>query len=401
MKKPRYLVGIDLGTTNTVVASADTTGREDALGRPAVSVFPIEQLVAPGQAEPRELLPSNVYVPAEGELAADDLALSWGREPWPVGELAKQRGARTPGHLVVSAKSWLSHGAVDRTAAILPWGAPEGIPRLSPIDASSRYLGHVRAAWDHAHPDEPLDAQDVVLTVPASFDEVARELTLRAARSAGLESLRLVEEPQAAFYDWLAAQPDPERPLGTSTLAIVVDVGGGTTDLTLIHADASGKLSRIAVGDHLLLGGDNMDLLLAKTAETRLGKGALDAARFAQLLASCRSAKERLLSDDAPPSMPVTVLGSGSRLIGGTMSTTLTREDVERLCVDGFFPEVDADARVDRKRAGLVEFGLPYASDPAITRHVATFLARHRSVIEEVLGTGRAPLPDAVLLNGG
>ncbi|MCC6271153.1 MAG: Hsp70 family protein, partial [Microbacteriaceae bacterium] len=292
--KSRYLVGIDLGTTNTVVASADTTSAGDALGRPPIEVFPVEQLIAPGQVEPHVLLPSNVYVPAEGELAPEDLLLSWGREPLPVGELAKQRGARTPGHLVGSAKSWLSHAAVDRTAAILPWGAPDGIARLSPVEASSRYLAHVRAAWDHAHPDEPLDAQDVVLTVPASFDEVARELTLRAARSAGLESLRLVEEPQAAFYDWLAGQPDPEKPLGTSTLAIVVDVGGGTTDLTLIHADSAGKLSRIAVGDHLLLGGDNMDLLLARTAETRLGKGALDPARFAQLLASCRAAKERL-----------------------------------------------------------------------------------------------------------
>lgn len=411
----RYLVGIDLGTTHTVVAYADTL--EARRAAPPIHLFEVEQLVAPGEVEPRPMLPSVRYHPAEGELAAGDLALPWRRDPSEraiVGSLALSLGAKTPGRLVASAKSWLSHGAVDRTAKILPWGASEdaGVEKVSPVEASASYLAHVRAAWDHRFPKNPLHTQEVVLTVPASFDEGARALTLQAAKDAGLR-VRLVEEPQAAFYRWLDAHREGlADALGPARLAVVVDVGGGTTDLTLIQIElreSGPRLTRVAVGEHLMLGGDNMDLTLARSAEARLGK-TLGAARFTQLVERCRAAKEQLLMPDAPESVKVTVLGSGSKLVGGTQSVTLTRDEVHGLVLEGFFPTVGLDARPERRRAGIVEFGLPYVADAAITRHVAAFLARHEDLARTALTTsdlrgagGDAGLrvPDAVLFNGG
>ena len=415
----RYLVGIDLGTTHTVVAYADTTKAgaptDDAPGAPPpVETFEVEQLVAPGEVAKRSMLPSLRYHPSEAELAPGDLGLPWAGSPTDhvVGELAGRLGAKVPGRLVASAKSWLSHSAVDRSADILPWGAPADVAKVSPVEASASYLRHLRANWDERFPKNPLHTQEVVLTVPASFDEGARALTLEAAKRAGLR-VRLVEEPQAAFYAFLDATRDGlEDALGATRLAVIVDVGGGTTDLTLIQVEmreTGPRLTRVAVGEHLMLGGDNMDLTLARLAEERLGRS-LDAARFNQLVQQCRLAKERLLSADAPESADVTVLGSGRKLVGGALKTALGRDEVRQLVLDGFFPEVDAAARPSTKRGGIVEFGLPYVSDAGITRHVAAFLARHEELAREALGkkdlrSGAdqdAPaMPDAVLFNGG
>jgi len=412
-KDSRYIVGIDLGTTHTVVAYVDTTRGADA----PIEELDLEQLVAPGEIEARPLLHSLRYHPAEAELSADDTQLPWhpteldGVPGGVVGELARQLGAKVPGRLVASAKSWLSHPNVDRTAAILPWGADEGVPKVSPVGASASYLAHIRDAWDHQFDDEPLSKQQVVLTVPASFDEGARALTVRAAREAGLSKVRLLEEPQAAFYDWLGRhEEDIDELVSKMHLALVVDVGGGTTDLTLIQVElreSGPRLTRVAVGDHLMLGGDNMDLALAHDAERALGsKDKLGAGKFTQLIQQCRNAKERLLAEDPPEEVKVTVLGGGSKLIGGSKSTALKREQVYERVLDGFFPAVGPDARPSRKRGAIVEFGLPYVADAGITRHVAAFLERHSDVAREAFdegafAEGQLPVPDAVLLNGG
>lgn len=388
-----FRIGIDLGTTHTVLAFAP-------LGADGIQVFPVPQSIAAGEVAPRPLLPSLRFHAAEGALAAADLPLPWpSDEPAILGAFARELGQQTPGRLVASAKSWLSHPAVDRTAAILPWGAPDEVPKVSPLEASASYLRHLRLAWDQAHPEAPLAAQPTVLTVPASFDDGARELTLQAARLAGLGPVHLIEEPQAAFYDWVHAhRADLAQQLASTRRLLVVDVGGGTTDLTLIEVtlDAQGQpqLARTGVGDHLVLGGDNMDLALARWIEPRLSGGQpgqrLSAIQLAQLTQRCRSAKERLLAPDGPVETTVTLQGSGSRLIGGARSALLSRADVDRLLVEGFFPQVAADAQVQRARGALVEFGLPYASDAAITRHIAAFLQRQGGA-----------LPDTVLLNGG
>jgi molecular chaperone DnaK (HSP70) len=407
---PRYLVGIDLGTTHTVAACADLS-----LGaRAKIELFPIEQSVKPGEVAARPLLPSVRYQASLDELAKADVAL-----PWPpaepeslyrpvIGELARLLGAKSRGRLIASAKSWLSHGSAERTAAILPWGAPEEVPKVSPVETSASYLRHVRAAWNFHHPDAPLEAQDLVVTVPASFDEAARALTLEAARLAGLSKLRLLEEPQAVCYDWLwQHRKNLRKQLESVRLLLVVDVGGGTTDLTLIKVEPGEeepKLTRIAVGNHLMLGGDNIDLTLAHLAERRmLGEDRrLSAAELSQLVEQCRLAKERLLAEDASDTATVTLLGAGARLIGGARSVDLGRDEVQTIVFEGFFPKVGLDEHPDRKRTGVVEFGLPYTSDPAISKHLAAFLSQHRQAAGEALGSEAAlPVPDALLLNGG
>jgi molecular chaperone DnaK (HSP70) len=394
----RYLVGIDLGTTNSVCAFVDTQA-----GR-SIDVFAVAQLVRPGEVAPRPNLPSFLYLAGAHELPPGSLDLPWaaGRD-FAVGHLARDQGARVPGRLVSSSKSWLCHGGVDRTAAILPWGAGDDVPRVSPVDASSRTLAHVRDAWDATMP-EPLAAQDVVLTVPASFDEVARELTLEAARAAGLADVVLLEEPQAAFYAWLVAhEADWRARVAAHALVLVVDVGGGTTDLSLVAARASRgelELRRVAVGEHLLLGGDNIDLALARAAEGRLVRGGqLDGGRFHALVAQCRAAKEQLLGSEPPAEVRLTLPGRGGSVIGGALSTMVTRDEVERLVLDGFFPLVPADARPRPAAGGATEFGLPFAADSEITRHIAEFLARQREAAEQA----DLPLvrPDALLFNGG
>jgi hypothetical protein len=408
----RYLVGIDLGTTHTVVAYADGADGE-------IEIFEIDQLVAPGEVAARPLLPSMRYHPALGQLAEGDRELPWSAQTYTggvrdavLGELTRELGSKVPGRLVTSAKSWLSHPAVERTAAILPWGAPEGVARISPLDASASYLAYVRSAWCHRFPNHSLEAQEIVLTVPASFDEVARTLTVEAAHRAGLPRVHLVEEPQAACYDWMARHREQlAADLGQVRLLLVCDVGGGTTDLTLIEVRSTPegpRLLRIGVGEHLMLGGDNMDLALAHLAEARLTSSGkrLNAAQLSQLAQQCRGAKERLLDQQAPDSTSVTVLGTGARLIGESLSTRLTREEAEQLVVEGFFPEIGPGELPHRRRAGIVEFGLPYASDPAVTRHLAAFLSDHAHAARTALADRAPPddglaVPDAVLLNGG
>ena len=403
----RYAVGIDLGTSNTVLAYAEL--RADGAAGP-VTLFDVEQLVAPGEVAALPLLPSVRYQAGAGELAAADLQLPWatpdGAAPVVIGTLARKLGAQVPGRLVASAKSWLSHSGVDRMAPILPWGSAADVPKVSPVDASASYLAHLRAAWNRRFPHDPLEQQDLVLTVPASFDEAARALTLAAARSAGLPTLRLLEEPQAVFYDWLRRNRFTlADALADTRLVLVCDVGGGTTDLSLIKVDLRDgdiSITRIGVGNHLMLGGDNMDTALAHLAESRLaGSGAerLSASRLSQLVERCRVAKEQLLAADAPDHINVTLLGAGARLVGGARSATLTREEVEHLIVDGFFPRVEATEPLLQRRAGIVEFGLPYARDAAITRHVADFLRRHADAVRAA--TGASPMPDTLLLNGG
>ncbi|MGF6772206.1 molecular chaperone DnaK (HSP70) [Paraburkholderia sp. GAS199] len=420
----RFAVGIDLGTSNTVLAYAEAGSRE-------IRVFDVEQLVGLGEVGAQPLLPSVRYHAAAGELSAGDLQLPWQtaahsanahEPPVVIGRLARALGGQVPGRLVASAKSWLSHASVDRTAPILPWGAADDVRKVSPVEASASYLAHVRAAWNQRFPDARLEDQDVVLTVPASFDDGARALTVEAARMAGLPALRLLEEPQAAFYDWLFHHRDQlADALAGTQLVLICDVGGGTTDLTLIEVElrdgGEPVLTRIGVGNHLMLGGDNMDLALAHLAEARLSGGGertrLSAASLSQLVERCRGAKEQLLGENAPAGASITLLGAGSRMIGGARTAQVTREEVEQIIVDGFFPAVKSSERPGRARGAIVEFGLPYASDAAVTRHIAAFLSRFATQSRKALGESdpaddastsapaALPVPDTLLLNGG
>ncbi len=401
----RYLIGIDLGTTNSALAYIDTQ-RAARTGHVEIKPFPIPQLVAAGETKERPLLPSFLYLPGEHDLPGGSVALPWdSARYYAVGEFARNHGGRVPGRLVSSAKSWLCHSGVDRSAGLLPWSAPPDVPRVSPVEASARYLRHKVESWNFVmardKPDDRLEKQSVVLTVPASFDDVARNLTVEAAKKAGLEDLVLLEEPQSAFYCWLATHPPAEAThLKPGSRCLVVDVGGGTTDFSLIEAvEQHGDLGfvRQAVGDHLLLGGDNMDLALAKFVEGKLpGAGKLDAAQYGLLTQACRLAKETLLGPSAPKQHTVTVIGRGRAVIGGTLHTQVTPDDVRKVVFDGFFPIVSVDAEPQRGgRSGLHEMGLPYVSDPAITRHLAAFLkhqARHGDA---------TTVPVAILFNGG
>ena len=357
-------------------------------------VVDIEQLIAPGEVHAEPLLESVLYLSRPNEFAESALDMPWaeGRD-FMVGRAAARRGAETVGRLVTSAKSWLSYTAADRSAPILPPNAPEGFAKVSPVEASRRYLEHLRDAWNQAHPEELLEEQAVVLTVPASFDAVARELTERAAEQAGLKKLTLLEEPQAALYAWIERHDDWRERVKPGDLILVIDVGGGTTDLTLIavsERNGSLELERVAVGEHLLLGGDNMDLALAHSLTPKLPK--LDALQFHALWQQCRLAKEQLLSDGKAKDAPVTILGRGSSVIGGTIKAKLSRADVETLLVNGFFPKVASDdLPASRRRSGLLEVGLPYETDPAITKHLARFLRQGGTLAQ----------PTHILFNGG
>lgn len=396
---PQFVVGIDLGTSHTVVASVPVGG--DAA---QIALLALPQRISATEVRKDTLLPSVRYQAAPGELGD-----AW-QQPWPpqgadaqapavLGRWARDLGAAVPSRLVASAKSWLSHPGVDRTAAILPWGAGDEVHKLSPLAASASYLAHIQTVWDAEHPAAPLHTQSVVLTVPASFDEGARALTLEAAKLAGLPQVHLLEEPKAAFHDWLLLQGARLSPqLADSRWVLVVDVGGGTTDLTLIRVEPAADgglptLTRTAVGEHLMLGGDNMDLAIAHQMEPLLaGEGQrLPAARFAQLVQRCRIAKEQLLAADAPAQLSITLLGSGSRLMGGTKSATLTREQVQQWVVEGFLPQAALSDQPHKRQSALRGFGLPYPADAAISRHLAQFLAQHAA----------GDLPDTVLLNGG
>ena len=407
----RYVVGIDLGTTHCSLAYADLT-----VEKAQVQSLAIPQLVAPAATEARTLLPSFLYLPLESE----------GPQPLPwdparrfvVGEYARARGVDAPARVVASAKSWLSHPSVDRRSALLPLGAPEDVTKLSPVTVSQRYLEHLREAWDYevakGDPELALSKQEIVLTVPASFDAAARELTVEAATAAGLVNLTLLEEPQAALYAWIDAAGDAWRKaLKPGDVILVVDVGGGTTDFSAIAAvdkEGSLELVRIAVGDHILLGGDNMDLALAHLLKAKLsaqGKE-LDRWQMVALTHAARVAKEKLLSDPTLSEAPIAIASRGSRLLGGTLRTELTRDEVTRTLVEGFFPVVDASARpAARQRVGLTQLGLPYASDPAITKHLAAFLGRQAEAASKLEGfvaqrsDGALLHPTKILFNGG
>ncbi len=345
----QYFVGIDLGTTHTVVAYAAINDPEKN-----IYLFEVRQSIAPGEVAEKPLLPSVRYHPAEGEIGAE-AGFLMPEDGAVLGEAARLLGAKSQGRLVTSAKSWLSHTSVDHGAAILPWGSDESVPKVSPLEASASYLRHVRTVWEQRFSTAPLNQQDVVVTVPASFDESARSLTLEAAKMAGLTNVRLLEEPQAVCYDWLRRHAGSiADSLAGSRLLLVCDVGGGTTDLTLIkieYGEGEPKLTRIGVGDHLMLGGDNIDLALAHLAESRLRTGdkKLSTADLSQLLEQCRIAKEKLLADDAPEQIAVTLLGGGSKLIGGTRSTALTQDEVKGIALEGFLPLSALNELPDKK----------------------------------------------------
>ena len=420
----RFLIGIDLGTTNSAVAYVDTEERPARGAPPPVRVFEVPQLVADGELRSLPSLPSFIYFTDETEDAAPGLRLPWEEQPDGalVGVLARERGALVPGRQVASAKSWLCLSSVDRTDAFLPWDAEPGDKICSPVAASACYLSHLRDAWNHSMATDEggrvenalrFERQQVVLTVPASFDEEARELTVAAAREAHLENLTLLEEPLAAFYAWIAAQKGGlKRQLKDGQLVLVCDVGGGTTDFSLIRVRVeAGEVSfeRTAIGEHLLLGGDNVDLALARLVEEKLGRPHLSLRQQNALRRQCCAAKELLLGDDSAESAPVTVLGGGRSVVGGTLSTQLTRAEVEGVLAEGFLPaSAPDDLPASDRRAGLRELGLPYASDPAITKHMAAFL--NRAALAMKVGEESAPQrevsdtmarPDAILFNGG
>ena len=409
----RYFVGIDLGTTHTVVAYADVSA---GAAQAEVQLFEVEQLVGPGEVAKRPLLPSFRYHPAAGELPEEQLILPWPQQriegddvAYLVGEFARELGSKVEGRQIASAKSWLSHGRVDRSASILPWAAADDVQKVSPVVASASYLSHIRCAWNHEYPEHPLEQQTLVVTVPASFDEAARSLTLQAAELAGLSNLTLLEEPQAVCYDWYFRQGEQaQAALKNIRLLLVLDVGGGTTDLSLIQVHSQEgdlQLKRIAVGDHWMLGGDNVDLALARMAEQRIAGGgkALSAASLSQLIQQSRIAKESLLGQEAPASAKVTLLGGGSRLIGGAKSAEFSRQEVRDLALDGFFPLIDFGELPQKRSGGIVEFGLPYAPDPAVSKYLSQFLTQHQGSCRQALSLAESEtaIPDAVLMNGG
>ncbi len=387
----QFIIGIDLGTTNSALAYAPDA--QDA----EVTLFPVPQLANPGEVAEFDLLPSSLYLPGEKEFVEGSLALPWNGQPsYITGRFARLRGVENAGRLVSSAKSWLSNQAADPTQPLLPLTSPEGVPKVSPLEASRQYLLHLRSAWDHVHPDSKVAQQTVLITVPASFDAAARDLTQRAAKLAGYPEVTIIEEPQAAFYAWLERNKNWRELVKPGDLILVVDIGGGTTDFTLISVTDKGgelQLERIAVGDHLLLGGDNMDLAVARFAEQQFAdKGTkLDALQFHSLWQQCRTAKETLLADGAPASHPLTILGRGSGLVGGTIKGKIARDEIRQLILEGFFPPVGADAAPQKnRRAALAEVGLNYAADAAVTKHMAQFLRN----------AGNAK-PTHLLLNGG
>lgn len=404
MSDSPYVIGVDLGTTNTAMAWAEA-GAEN----PAVEIFRIPQITAPGEISERDVLPSFIYIPGPHELPKGSTELPWGDYPYISGEFAMRQGVRVPDRLVSSSKSWLCSGGVDREGLILPWTADgKKVSKISPVEAAMRCLTHLYEAWNHAHEGEPksnMCLQDIVLTVPASFDAAARELTVKAATASNMDVI-LLEEPQAALYAWLFQMGDDwRRILKVGDTILVCDVGGGTTDFSLIAVSDNGgnlELERISVGDHILLGGDNMDLAaaMALSAELKAAKRTkLDSWQLNALCRSCGAAKERMLSDEKVEEAELVIPGRSSSLFGGSVSVTLKRDLLERIIFDGFFPEVPVDAVPARRmRLGLSEIGLPYEQDAAVTRHLAAFLSANRDIMER---KGYPALPTRLLLNGG
>ncbi len=409
---PRYCVGIDLGTTHCVMSYADLANLENDEFSQQVMVIP--QLTSPGVVEELLQLPSFIYQAHDAELAEGSTALPWThKSEHLIGEIARNLGSKTPIRLVSSAKSWLCHTGVDCKAPLLPSDSPDEVLRISPFQAMVAYLQHLKSAWHHAHPDAPLDQQDLVITVPASFDPAARELTVEAARSVGLGHAILLEEPQAALYSWIEnSGKDWRKQVQVGDIILVVDIGGGTTDLSLIavtQREGNLEFNRVAIGDHILLGGDNMDLALAYTVKIKLeaeGK-ALQPWQLQALTHSCREAKEKLFNNSELDAMPLVIANRGSSLIGGTLRTELTREEITNVLVEGFLPKVSSSDRpIYRARTGLRTAGLPYAQDAGVTRHLAGFLGKQQNAAEELDGIQAKEHasfihPTAVLFNGG
>ncbi|MBQ7503228.1 Hsp70 family protein [bacterium] len=400
------IIGIDLGTTNCAVAWADPRNITDKQTPVELRSFEIPQLTHPGSVELRTLLPSFLYFPGPKDLPANSIELPWDQDiNYAVGHLAREQGAKIPHRVISSAKSWLSNENVDRTAPILPWNSSDEVPHISPIEASARYLQHIARAWDQSYPDAPFTEQDIVITVPASFDTVARDFTVQAAKQIGIKNLSLLEEPQAAFYSWLDdSNADWRSQISVGDRILVCDIGGGTTDFSLITvADREGNLSleRSAVGEHLLLGGDNMDLTLAVFLQQKLKterRQKLDSWQMQVLTHACRSAKEQLLQKYGQEEWSISIPGRGSSLISSSIQTSLHKEEVEKLIVEGFFPKCTVEDQAVRSRqSGLRELGLPFESNPAVTKHLARFLSIHKPE------DGSAPFfaPTAILFNGG
>lgn len=398
------IIGIDLGTTNCACAWTEVPA---ASSECQLNNFAINQLTYPGTVEPRNTLPSFLYLPGPHEMPTGSTALPWDPQAQNVvGWLAREQSPKLPHRVISSAKSWLSCDTIDRHAPLLPWGAPEETEHLSPVEASSLYLEHIASAWDFENPNLPFREQDLVITVPASFDAAARDLTVAAARQAGLEKFTLLEEPQAAFYAWLAqSENDWRSQVEVGEQILVCDIGGGTTDFSLIAVTGEAGnlgLERLAVGRHLLLGGDNMDLTLATAVQQRLKKEQglkLDSWQMQVLTHGCRVGKEQLLQEYADDEWPITIPGRGSSLIGGALRTELKRSEVETILLEGFFPRCAINEAAQlRPRAGLREMGLPYEMNPAITKHLAAFLS-----LQHALTPGNQSFfrPTAVLFNGG
>jgi molecular chaperone DnaK (HSP70) len=407
MDEKRYIIGIDLGTTNSAVSYVDLHAENTR--KRGIRLFKIPQLTGPGEVSALPVLPSFSYLPGAYDISDAAIQLPWKHDdPGFVGRFARDHGSRVPSRLVASAKSWLCHSGADRRAPILPWGSGDDVRKISPVQATALYLNHIRLAWNSQHGDDDalyLENQTLIITVPASFDEVARDLTVEAAAMGGLKNVTLLEEPLAAFYSWLIAhEADWQDHIRPGELVLVCDVGGGTTDFTLITLDeteGAPRFVRIAVGDHLILGGDNIDLALARHVEKDVsGQAPLAGDRWKTLCHLCRQAKENILNSDIPGDT-VTMMGTGTRLIGGTLSTEIRRESLEKIVLDGFFPVVKPDSGVIQSgiRKGISEFGLPYATEPAITRHIGIFLEKHREEVHNLLQ--KPPLPDFILFNGG
>ena len=412
MANSRFSIGIDLGTTNCAMAYIDSQ-KEDG----TAEVLNLPQIVQPGVYEDRKLLPSFLYLPQKGEFQNGAFKLPWGEEqPFIVGEFAKTHGALVPTHLVSSAKSWLCHTAVNRRDKILPWKGNDESNKVSPLEASTLYLKHLVNSWnaqfEAIDSELKLEKQEVVLTVPASFDADARDFTMEAAKEAGFKKISLLEEPQAAFYSWLEANKDTWREqVQEGDVILVIDVGGGTSDFTLIAVESDQGnlfLNRLAVGEHILLGGDNMDLALAYELSRQLtAKNVkLDLAQMVALSHACRTAKEKLLGDKDLRSWPMTILGRGSKMISGTIKCELERSILEKVLLEGFFPICGPDDQPALQSGyGFQEIGLPYAADAAITKHLANFLVKHRKSIEQKASQGKDDKKtsgvNVVLFNGG
>jgi len=400
-------VGIDLGTTNSAISYIDTNHGQNA----KIKRFKIPQLIRKGELGSVSVLPSFLYIPGEYELTSDEISQPWEKANDNfAGVFARDYGSKVPSRLISSAKSWLCHDKTDRNAKLLPWGAKTGVKKLSPVEATAEYLLHIRKTWnlDKKQDDNLyLENQFLTITIPASFDEVARELTLKACEMAGLSNVILLEEPLAAFYSWLTErEKNWDNNVSEKELILVCDVGGGTTDFTLIalrDIDGSPRFDRIAVGNHLILGGDNIDLAMARLAESKIKskKNIMSGDRWKTLCHLVRAAKEKLL-EGLSESERITITGKGSKLIGDTISTRLDKTEVENIIINGFFrPVAMNDLEIDKNlKKGITEFGLPYESDPVITRHLGRFLMDHQDDVKKILGKD-LPIPDHVLFNGG